>query len=315
MSAGQHGERRDQPAAVTPVDPAAYPTWTSTLGAVLSSFFSYLLLAAAAVGDAVNFQSALGVVMEDQPLYVLRLAVAALTCAAVGLMHFAGMSAKKRSTKDAGPWAAISLTAIWLLLGLGLLALRVVGYESTSSGDGGFGAVGAATGNATQTWAHYALAALFFALYLATGAMASWAAFREHDPIRAAARRDARQQRHGERNSARWRRRVARRAVRSQRRAGRRAALLRWLAERRAAWRRWRAERSMDKCHRELALLEAALAHERSEAARDDKRLAAARSAINSWSDELREHSRQQICVVVGTPWATSALTGADESH
>lgn len=298
------------------VDPAAYSTWWSTPAAIGSGLLSLLFIGAAAIGDAVNFQSALGVVMEDQPLYVLRLAVAALTCAAVGLMHFAGMSHKKAKLGLGGRWAAVALTGIWLLLGLGLLALRLVGYESTASGDGGFGAAGATTTAATtQTWAHYALAALFFALYLATGAMASWAAFREHEPLKRAARREAREHRQAAHGSARAQRRGERRAARSQRRARRRAALVGWLVARFAAWRRWRAERSLEKCHREVAEVEALLEHEKSQDARDEKRLAAARSAINSWSEELRVHARQQICMVVGTPWATSALTCADESR
>lgn len=53
-----------------------------------------VLLLLAALGDAVNFASALGLAMQDQPSYVLWSAVAALTASAVGLMHFAGISVK-----------------------------------------------------------------------------------------------------------------------------------------------------------------------------------------------------------------------------
>jgi hypothetical protein len=67
---------------------------------------------------------------------------------------------------------------------------------------GGFGPVDATGSTGGDEFAHAALALLFFTLYLATGAMAAWAAFGGYDPQRVAFRRAQRQRRRAERRRA-----------------------------------------------------------------------------------------------------------------
>lgn len=338
------------------VDLDAYSSRWERLTGIGSGLLTMFFIAAAALGDAVNFQSALGVVMEDQPLYVLWFAIVALTSAAVGLMHFAGKSRKSYRCGLAGQWPAVFLTAVWLLLGAGLLGLRVVGYRwylSTLSPGDAFGTtVAADTTTKWQELAHYALAMLFFFLYLATGAMAAWAAYRGHEPAQDAARRAAQQRRRAteqhrlqqeraaeklrvEQERAADRRRAEEERVAEQRRLDEEHAAMqqrldeeharhqdrleqehaanqRRLEEDHAAEVRRQAEDAVHQLEVELIELEAQFVREQNEISRDHQRRNVAGKAIDAWSDELRERARHRMSVVVGTPWGTSALTCAD---
>ena len=176
-----------------------------------------LVLLVAAGGDAVNFYGALAI--ADPNLYGWQVvaAVLALTSATVGLMHFAGVSARKRRLGGVALWSRSvgTLTVLWLSMGASAFLIRVTG-EPDGPALALPGAPAAATGFSFE---QVPLGLLMFTLFLGTGGMAAWAAYNGHDPEH--------DHRAALRMARRWIRsralRATRRAVRRQRRQERRS--------------------------------------------------------------------------------------------
>lgn len=264
-----------------------------------------MLLAVAAGGDAMNFHSALGVLAQQQSGAQLWVVVAALTAAAVGSMHFVGMSARRLNgarprVRDMASLG--TLTFFWLSLGLSAFLLRLQEKERPDALTSTFGAAPAA---ATEGSGHYAttvaFAILMLCLYLATGAMAAWAAFHQapYNSGAAGARR------------ARLRGRVlARRAMRARKERCQvaRVALRRAKRAHRRSWRKLRiADSRWEWLQAEADVLKEDLQ-------RNEERFAAALASCQAGADELREHVRVRMATLMGDAASTNALTGQASS-
>jgi hypothetical protein len=229
--------------------------------APMARFRRLVILGVAAGGDAINFTQALGVVAADLGLWQLWSVVGALTLATVGLMHFAGVSARKRRLAGLGRWASapvLTLGALWLALGLSAFVLRLAPVEPATGGLVLRDAAAAASAAAPQGpgWAQIGLALLMLCLFLATGGLAAWVAYNGHDPQHERLSRVA--------FMRRWARLVRGLARRWQRRLQRRDA--RRLRRLRRAVRRSRS------LHRTLAALRVRAVRRREAAAAEKER-------------------------------------------
>lgn len=151
------------------------------------------VLVVAAGGDAVNFFGALAIADAGLAEWQVVAAVVALTSATVGLMHFAGVSARKRRLADArlASGSVVTLTLLWLAMGVSAFVIRLGGEPV----DAALAFPGAApVADAGLSLEHVGLAFLMLTLFLGTGGMAAWAAYNGHDPDhdRSAALRSAR---------------------------------------------------------------------------------------------------------------------------
>jgi hypothetical protein len=274
-------------------------------GPVAQTLHVVLLLIAAA-GDAMNFDTALGVLAQNQTDLEVWTVVAALTAAAVGSMHFVGTSARRVQGARPGPRqgaAIVALTTFWLALGVSafLLRLQLPDADADLPPSASFGASPAATteGVSSDSTTLF-FAVLMLCLYLTTGAMAAWGAFHlpAYDPSRAQERRSRRHHRRARFQEHRVRargRRHARSALKRARRNHRRA----W-SELGAADSRW------EQLQAEMQLLE-------KDAERNGERIAAATAASSAGAMELKEYVRVLMSAAMGDPASTNALTGPPE--
>ncbi len=250
-----------------------------------------VVLLVAAVGDAVNFKSALGEVsaaLSDKQVWS---AVVALTIATVGLMHFAGVSARKGRLAGLH-WVRLLPVAVlgvlWLALGVCTALLRLAVPE------GGGDVLAALTETATVPAAtgsgplseQYAVTLLMFALFLATGGLAAWAAYNGHDPVeRTGVRRVVAAV--SARLAARARRRTLR-ALETAEHLAHEQLLLHAAAHTDAVERRAQLDREVDRC---------------------EERHQSDLQANDAWVEELRDHARLRLATVLGDPATTTALT------
>jgi hypothetical protein len=197
------------------------------------------VLVVAAGGDAVSFYGALAIADPNLDERMVTAAVLALTSATVGLMHFAGVSARKRRLAGSTlrSWPIGTLLVLWLAMGVSAFVIRLVGEPV----DTGLGLAGAApvaeAGLAPQ---QFGLALLMLTLFLGTGGMAAWAAYNGHDPEhdRGVALRRARRRFRRRTAMAAFRRRVVSACTEGARRTA--VAVARAVRERRARLRRAR---------------------------------------------------------------------------
>lgn len=143
----------------------------------------FLLLLAAA-GDFAGFYIALSLVADEWPVITL-LIVLALTAAAVGLAHGIGtlLRARQDGSSDAGAAVLLVPGAAWLFLGVSAVGVRWAAAPAPVP-DAGF-----ASTTADTTAAHHMTSVLLLGLYLASGVLAAWVAYLDHDPARTVVRR------------------------------------------------------------------------------------------------------------------------------
>lgn len=139
------------------------------------------VLLVAAGGDAVSFYGALAIADPNLDDRQVAAAVLALTSATVGLMHFAGVSARKRRLAGSPlrSWPVMTLLLLWLAMGASAFVIRLFGEPVDAVLDLAGAAPAASTG---LSWEHVGLPLLMLTLFLGTGGMAAWAAYNGHDP-------------------------------------------------------------------------------------------------------------------------------------
>jgi hypothetical protein len=145
----------------------------------------------AAGGDAANFYVPLATAAIGMPPEALYPTIVALTIAAVATMYAVGVSARHRSAlgksivRGAGLW---TLTVFWAALGGAAFVLRAYGKEDAGAGAViGFDGASPPAGGLDHTALR--LSIMMLALYLATGALAAWFAYHNHNPFYAATKR------------------------------------------------------------------------------------------------------------------------------
>jgi hypothetical protein len=329
-----HGERwRQAPGGRRREDhrrrPGTVPTVDLDEGSVWEGCWRLILLAVAAVGDAINFKIALGQLAGQESDWKIWSLVLALTAAAVSQMHFAGVSARRASDSGGrGPGVpASALTLLWFALGACAfwLRLNVTQMQETDPFSD------APVNSGSPVMHNLPMSLLLLSLYLATGAVAAWSAY-NHGPSRIAmlsARWRARRPRWGDRRDSRRLRIEERREVRREAQARRRAArrlfvgsvvhtalrpVARGTARRSAA----RAARRNEKALRRVEAAEGAVEKGRRQldAVRADienepERLAASLAYCEQWAEELKQRSRLALAMALADPAGTSALTSS----
>jgi len=148
---------------------------------------SMALLSIAAAGDFANFYITMSGLANEHPLITV-LVVLALTAAAVALAHAVGLLLRERqqSHRSTAPTVLILMSGGWLFLGVSAAIVRwVVPYDDGSAG------AAAQFGDQTATsddTVHRITSLLLLGLYLASGVLAAWLAYRDHEPVLAARR-------------------------------------------------------------------------------------------------------------------------------
>lgn len=136
---------------------------------------SWVLLALAAGGDLASFYIVLAGTLGGNEVMVVLL-TAALTAAAVGLMHMVGRSSRnlREGHGGLGRMAMAVMAGGWLALGAAAFYLRL--SEEPVTAAGAFGAAVETTDTALLS------AILLAALYLGSGLLAFWIGFSDHHP-------------------------------------------------------------------------------------------------------------------------------------
>jgi hypothetical protein len=173
---------------------------TRSLGDILGSGWAqlglWIVALAAALVDVGTFYQVLVTVL-DAPERVVWVVVFGFAAVALTLAHWAGWQARQHQNPRSAHRSrllAVVLFLIWASLGVLAFIIRYQLAQADSSNASTVdtnGTVSTATGGIDKTTEHYA-AAFFFALYIATGAIAAVAGFYRPDP---AARQVGRAQR------------------------------------------------------------------------------------------------------------------------
>lgn len=163
--------------------PASNPWWITNSG-------YKVLLGLAAAGDFANFYITLSVLTNQYPLITVMVVIA-LTASALALAHGVGVvwSDRREHRQHLGAGPVAILIGLWLFLGLGAALVRWITPPGSAPSTAApqFGqTVGATAGGTVLTY--HVVAVLLLGLYLASGALAAWIAYLDHDPVRAARR-------------------------------------------------------------------------------------------------------------------------------
>lgn len=145
---------------------------------------SILMLLLAAAGDLISFWITLQQLLWNAPGWMVLPLTAAVTAAAVGLMHIAGRTARNLREGQGGLGrVALAVTTVsWLLLGATAFYVRTQ-VRPPGNSDLGFGQ--SASSSATASTALMS-ALLLGALFVGSGILAYWIGFSDHRPRMAA---------------------------------------------------------------------------------------------------------------------------------
>jgi hypothetical protein len=149
--------------------------------------WSYLILAAIALGDAANFKVAFALKYPQVSDLTINMLVGTATLAALISMAYAGREARQITAGDpSGHRSAVWLgIAFWAGLGLTAFAVRLTAPAPTAT-DGTVTAFGSATQDpVVHTWLDELPAAtLFLFVYLACGLVAYLVEYHGYNPLR-----------------------------------------------------------------------------------------------------------------------------------